>query len=247
MTSRSAAAPALDPWSMLEGSSFPLGAHRVPGQQAWNIALYARHATAVTVLLYSADDVVTPIVERPLDPLQQRSGRVWHCRISAHEAAGAAYYAFRVDGPHDPGAGHRFDPAKVLLDPYARGVYFPPGFSRMAASQPGSNAGRAPLGVLPVERVVPPRTASAPRHTHDLVIYEMHVRGFTNRSNSGVAADRRGTFAGVIDKIPYLVDLGVTAVELLPVHQFDPLEGNYWGYMTLGFFAPHQRYASGGL
>jgi glycogen operon protein len=104
------------------------------------------------------------------------------------------------------------------------------------------------LGVLPV--AVPAfdwRADARPRHTHDLVIYEMHVRGFTRRANSGVTADRRGTFAGIIDRIPYLKDLGVTAVELLPVHQFDPQERNYWGYMTLGFFAAHQQYAAGGL
>jgi glycogen operon protein len=77
------------------------------------------------------------------------------------------------------------------------------------------------------------------------VIYELHVKGFTNRANSGVAGERRGTFLGLIEKIPYLQELGVTVIELLPVHQFDPQEGNYWGYMTLSFFAPHQAYALG--
>ena len=85
-----------------------------------------------------------------------------------------------------------------------------------------------------------------PRHTWDTVIYEMHVKGFTCRPNSGVRVDRRGTFAGVVDKIPYLKELGVTVVELLPVYQRDPQEDNYWGYMPLNFFAPHGQYAAAG-
>ena len=84
---------------------------------------------------------------------------------------------------------------------------------------------------------------SRPHHTSDTIIYEMHVRGFTKRANSGVSVDKRGTFAGVIEKIPYLKDLGITAVELMPVFQYDPDEGNYWGYMPLNFFSPHHGYA----
>jgi glycogen operon protein len=243
-----ATAAPLDPWSTIEGSPVPLGATWVAEQQAWNFALHARHATSVTLLLYGENDLAVPAALRRLDPLNNRTSRVWHCRVRSNEVPGAAYYAYCVDGPSDRRAGHRFDPAKVLLDPYARGVLFPPTFSRAAGMREGDNAGRAPLGVLPVS--VPAfdwGTDTRPRHTHDLVIYEMHVRGFTKRANSGVADDRRGTFRGVIDRIPYLKDLGVTAVELLPVHQFDPQERNYWGYMTLGFFAPHQQYAAGGL
>ncbi len=241
------AAPAVDAWSTIEGSPAPLGARWIPQQQAWNFALHARHATAVTLLLYGDDAAAAPLAELALDPLNNRTSRVWHCRVPAAQVAGARYYAYRIDGPRDERDGHRFVPDKILLDPYARGIFFPPGFSRTAAMRPGSNAGRAPLGILP--RPAPAfdwRGDPRPRHTHDLVIYEMHVRGFTMRANSGVAADRRGTFAGVIDKIPYLKELGITAVELMPVHQFDPQERNYWGYMTLGFFAPHQQYASAG-
>jgi isoamylase len=244
----SAAAPALDAWSTIEGSASPLGATWVPEQQAWNFALHARHAASVTLLLYGNSDVTVPLAERRLDPLTNRTSRVWHCRVPGADVPGAAYYAYRVDGPHVVGDGHRFDPEKILLDPYARGVFFPPAFSRAAASRAGGNAGRAPLGVLPLAApAFDWRADTRPHHTHDLVIYEMHVRGFTKRPNSGLAPDRRGTFAGVIDKIPYLKELGVTAVELLPVHQFDPQERNYWGYMTLGFFAPHQQYAAAGM
>ena len=83
-----------------------------------------------------------------------------------------------------------------------------------------------------------------PRHESDTIIYELHVCGFTNNPNSGVRPERRGTFAGLVEKIPYLTDLGVTAVELMPIFQFDPQEGNYWGYMPLSFFAPHHAYGS---
>ena len=110
--------------------------------------------------------------------------------------------------------------------------------------RPGSNMGRAPLGVLFEEHAEFDWGDDRVRfHEHDLVIYEMHVRGFTRNPNSGVTPGRAGTFLGVVDKIPHLQELGITAVELLPVHQFDPQENNYWGYMTLNFFAPHTEYA----
>lgn len=167
---------------------------------------------------------------------------------------GAELYGYQVDGPYDPMRGHRFDRDKILLDPYARAVFFPPSYSREACSRPGSTAGRAPLGVLPSRpegsaKQIPREPGSpppAPRHGHNTIVYEMHVRGFTMRDNSGVSPEARGTFRGVIEKIPYLRELGVTVVELLPVHQFDPQEGNYWGYMTLNFFCPHAAYARPG-
>jgi isoamylase len=165
-------------------------------------------------------------------------------RVLAATSEGARYYGYRVAGPFCPSRGQRFDDQKILLDPYATGVFFPPGRSRVAACKPASNAGEAPLGVLPPRKPIsvsnrPP----GPRYGHDLVVYEMHVRGFTQRKNSGVPDAARGTFAGIVAKIPYLRRIGVTAFELLPVQQFDPQEGNYWGYMTLDFFAPHLGYA----
>ncbi len=121
-----------------------------------------------------------------------------------------------------------------------------PAYDRDACTRSGSTAGRAPLGVL---QAAPAPfdwgNDARPRHTHDAIVYELHVKGFTARSNSGVSPDKRGTFAGLVEKIPYLKELGVTVIELMPVHQFDPQEGNYWGYMTLNFFAPHHAYASG--
>jgi glycogen operon protein len=205
----------------------------------WNFALYSRHATGVTLLLYDGTNFVEPLDTLRLDPLQNKTGRIWHCFVP--RVAGARYYAYRVEGP--PGASHQFDAQKVLLDPFAEEVFFPPDFSRAAAMRPGANDGRAPLGVLPVNEPATGKCARLRHPWHEIVIYELHVKGFTARANSGVTKEKRGTFLGLIEKIPYLKELGVTVVELLPVHQFDPQEGNYWGYMTLNFFAPHQGYA----
>jgi isoamylase len=233
----------VEPWERVEGSPSPLGATWVESEQAWNFALFSRHATGVTLLLYGAE-VVTPVQQVRLDPVQNKSGAIWHCFVPSASAPAAKYYAFKVDGPNDPASGQRFDAQKILMDPFAAAVHFPKDFSREAASQPGPNDGRAPLGVLP--RPAKPFAwddAPPPRHTHDTIVYEMHVKGFTARANSGVAPEKRGTFLGLIEKIPYLKELGITVVELLPVQQFDPQEGNYWGYMTLNFFAPHHGYA----
>ncbi|HLH36348.1 MAG TPA: isoamylase [Alloacidobacterium sp.] len=233
-------------WFALEGSPSPLGVTWIEDEAAYNFALYSRHATAVTLLLYSEIDLATPTYEHRLNPLLNKSGRIWHCRLRKSSIPDARYYAYQVAGPKTVEEGHRFDARKVLLDPYARCVCFPTRFSRAAASSPGSNAGRAPLGLI----------TSGPRgkwaedrghaHTSDLVIYELHVRGFTKRENSGVPMPHRGTFLGVVEKIPYLKELGITAVELLPVMQQDPQEGSYWGYMPLNFFSPHHEYASAG-
>ncbi|HTW28284.1 MAG TPA: isoamylase [Acetobacteraceae bacterium] len=230
-------------WAAREGTAMPVGVTYIAGEDAYNFALYSKHATAVTLLLYRAGDAVTPVGVHPLDHLRHKTGRIWHCRIPVADMGGAVHYAYSVDGPRDPGAGHRFDPEKVLLDPHAPAIFFPPEFSREACRLPGPNPGRAPLGILPQRRDGFDWSGDRPpRHTHDLVIYELHVRGFTRRANSGVAPERRGTFAGLQDKIPYLRALGVTAVELLPVFQYDPQDGNYWGYMPMSFFALHHAY-----
>ena len=234
-------------WSAREGSAFPLGATWIAAEDAYNFALYSKHATRVTLLLFREGDPGKPAVEVELDYRFNKSGRIWHCRLPLARMAGCCHYAYLIDGPSGPSAHgmHAFDADKILLDPYAKQVYFPDTFDREAAKRPGSNMGKAPLGVLFEEHAqFDWGNDRVPFHEHDLVIYEMHVGGFTRNPNSGVAADRRGTFLGVIDKIPYLQALGITAVELLPVHQFDPQEGNYWGYMTLNFFAPHAQYAS---
>ncbi len=233
-------------WEILEGSPCPLGVSFVAVQHAWNFALYSKHATAVTLHLYHENDTQTPYYSYVFKPRLNKSGRVWHCRIPAATVDGAHYYAYQVDGPFDLSEGHRFDRQKLLLDPYSRAVFFPPDFQRLAAIQPGSNIGKAPLGVLHTDVGAGQPPPVQQQHTHDLILYELHVRGFTRRDNAGVATSKRGTFPGLVEKIPYLQSLGITAVELMPVFQFDPQENNYWGYMPLSFFAPHHLYGSAG-
>jgi isoamylase len=234
-------------WFTVEGAAFPLGTTWIAAENAFNFALYSKHATSVTLLLFHPRDVTQPVVQKRLNHLVHKSGRIWHCRVPKKDMHGARYYAYQIDGPRSNGLFelHAFDPDKVILDPYAKSVHFPATFDRKAAIEPGCNWGKAPLGVLYEDE--PPfdwGERGVPFHQHDLIIYEMHVRGFTRRPNSGVKSEHRGTYRGVIEKIPYLQELGITAVELMPVHQFDPQEGNYWGYMTLNFFAPHHAYAS---
>jgi isoamylase len=238
----------LDAWSRVQGSPTPLGATWIDSVKAWNFTLYSTDATSVTLLLYGSADFVNPIRTYELDPAVNKTVRVWHVLVSAADAAGAAYYAFKVGGPYNPSAGQLFDSNKVLLDPYARGIFLPPDFSRVAACSPGANDGKAALGILPAQGPSPdalPSNRPVP-HTHDLIVYELHVRNFTNDPSSGLDDATRGTYAGVIAKIPYLKELGITAVEMMPIHQWDPQEGSRWGYMTLGFFAAHNGYARGG-
>ena len=235
-----------EPWAMAEGLPYPLGATWIEGEQAFNFALYSKHAENVALLLYAADDIVNAVLVHSFDYLSEKSGRIWHCRVALEEMKGAAYYAYRVDGPLPAGRfeWHAFDRDKVLLDPYARSVFFPPSLDRLAAARPGSNAGKAPLGVIPGGDRGPtgPEGLRRRRHEATAVIYELHVGGFTRHPSSGAAKELRGTYAGVIEKIPYLKELGVTVVELMPVFQFDPSDGNYWGYAPLNFFAPHNGY-----
>jgi glycogen operon protein len=234
---------AMDQWSAREGSPSPLGVTWIEEEQAFNFALYSRYATGVTLLIYSCKDVIHPAYTYKFDPLTNKSGRVWHCRLKASLIPACSYYAYTVSGPNEPGQGHRFDDQKILLDPYARSVFRPEHFSREAARRPGNNAGRAPLGMLVTDHAFDWSGDQRPEHTSDTVIYETHVKGFTMRPNSGVSPERRGTYAGLIEKIPYLVELGITAIELLPVFQQDTQEGSYWGYMPLSFFSPHREYA----
>ncbi len=228
------------------GNPWPLVVRWVQAEQAFNFALYSRHATAVTLLCYEQKDPVNPVFEFRFQYPAHKTGSIWHCRIPAGQLGGAMFYSYRVEGPHEPDRGHRFHSEKVLLDPYAPSVFFPPDFNRQACSQPGPTDGRAPLGRLPKQEPETIRPEAGPRHTcRDAIVYELHVKGFTARPNSDVTPAKRGTFAGLIEKIPYLKDLGVTIVELLPIQQFDPQEANYWGYMTLHFFSPHQQYSHG--
>ncbi len=230
-------------WEQVEGSTLPLGCTWIEEEQAFNFAVYAEHAASVTLLLYAPPELVTPAFTYSFDFLRNKSGRIWHCRIPITDMEKYRYYAYSVSGEDSPGV-HSFDPQKVLLDPYANAVFFPPEFDRTLAMREGSNAGRAPLGVLPSPTAEFDWGESRPPlHEADAIIYELHVRGFTRNPNSGVDPSRAGTYSGLVEKIPYLKDLGVTVVELMPIFQRDPQEGDYWGYMPLNFFSPHAQYA----
>lgn len=236
----------MNTWYATEGAPHPLGVSFISEENAFNFALYSKNASSVELLLYKEKEYEVPVVSVKLDPLKNKSQRIWHCRLKWTELEGASFYAYRIEGPMGPEPSylHKFDSGKILLDPYAKEVLFPPMFSREAAEQSGSNAGQAPLGYIWTEEYFDWQNDKPIRHAHDLIIYEMHVKGFTRHRSSGVADENRGTFAGIIEKIPYLKELGVTAVELMPIHQFDPTEKNYWGYMPLNFFAPNQGYTS---
>jgi glycogen operon protein len=231
-------------WAQTEGRPLPLGATWIEDEQAFNFAVYAEHADSVTLLLYSADDLENAILTFRFDFLRNKSGRIWHCRIPLNQMRGARYYAYLVSGEAVAGL-HSFHPEKVLLDPYAKGVFFPPGFDRKLAIGPGPNAGKAPLGVLTGRRIAFDWTGDvSPQPESDAIIYELHVKGFTKHPNSGAHPSRAGTYSGLAEKIPYLKELGINVVELMPIFQRDPHEDDYWGYMPLNFFAPHAQYAS---
>ena len=228
------------------GQSSPLGATMVPG--GVNFSVFSRSASSMELLFFDREDDARPSRVIQIDPVANRTYHYWH--VFVPDVRSGQIYGFRVHGPFDPANGLRFDPSKVLLDPYGRAVVVPKNYSRAAAVMKDDNTATAMKSV-----VVDPRTydwqGDRPlrRLSSRTIIYELHVRGFTAHPSSGVAGERRGTYAGLIEKIPYLQQLGVTAVELLPVFQFDaqdspPGRVNYWGYAPVSFFAPHQGYCS---
>jgi glycogen operon protein len=229
------------------GRPFPLGA--MPTPEGVNFSVWARHATRVELVLFDAADR-DPSRVLALDPAVHRTYHYWHAFVPG--ARPGQLYGWRAQGPFDPPRGHRFDGQKLLLDPYARAVVIPPGWDRAAASRPGDNAATAMKSAVAHRRRYDwEGDAPLRRPFSRTLIYELHVRGFTRHPSSGVSPDRRGTYAGLVEKIPYLVDLGVTAVELLPVFAFDPQDAppgrrNYWGYAPVSFFAPHPAYAAAG-
>jgi isoamylase len=228
------------------GRSAPLGATVVSG--GVNFSLYSRGASRVELLLFHQQDSVDPCRVITLDGETHRTYHYWHCFIPG--LSPGQIYGYRIDGPFDPEKGMRFDPAKVLLDPYGRGVVVPTNYSRKAAQEKGDTAATAMKSVV-VNSSLYNWEGDAPLRlpSSQSIVYEMHVKGFTRHPNSGVAEETRGTYRGLIEKIPYLQDLGISAVELLPVFQFDPQDSppgriNYWGYAPVSFFAPHQSYSS---
>jgi isoamylase len=228
------------------GSASPLGA--APSPAGVNFSLFSRHATGVALLLFDRVDDAKAARIVSLDPVANRTYHYWHVFVPG--VTPGQIYGYRVEGPSDPANGMRFDPTKILLDPYGRAVAVPDLYSRAAAREVGDNTATAMKSVV-VDPSAYDWEGDAPlrRPSAQTVVYEMHVRGFTRHPSSGVGEKTRGTFAGLIEKIPYLQKLGITAVELLPVFQFDaqdcpPGKVNYWGYAPVSFFAPHQAYSS---
>lgn len=228
------------------GRSAPLGATVFP--DGVNFSLFSRKASSVELLFFDCEDVAAPSRVMRLDSVTNRTYHYWHVFVPSVEPG--QIYGYRVHGPYDPTNGLRFDSSKILLDPYGRGVVVPKNYDRDASSRDGDNVATSMKSV-----VVDPHSydwAGDRPLRHPLsqtIIYEMHVKGFTRHPNSGVSEKTRGTYRGLIEKIPYLRDLGISAVELLPVFQFDAQDCprglvNYWGYAPVSFFAPHRAYSS---
>jgi glycogen operon protein len=228
------------------GSPHPLGARSLPG--GVNFSLFSAHATGVELLLFASHDAREPFQTIEFDPTVNKSFHFWHVFVRGLTAG--THYAYRVDGPYDPASGHRFNKNKVLLDPYARGNTNTL-WKRSAACEPVDNVASSMRSVV-IDTADYDWEGDRPlnRAMEDTIIYEMHVRGFTQSPSSQVR--HPGTFIGIIEKIPYLKELGVTAVELLPVFDFDEkavlreVSGramtNYWGYSTIGYFAPQSAF-----
>jgi isoamylase len=235
----------------LPGSQFPLGA--TPHDGGTNFAVTSGIADAVTLCLFDAAGAETQI------PLRDYDAGVWHGFVPGIGPGQA--YGYRVTGPYDPSRGLRCNPAKLLIDPYARAisgeVTFGPEVFGYAVGNPDApsaldSAGHMPRSLVADEKFEWTDGPPLQRRYSDTIIYEVHVKGFTMR-HPDVPAELRGTYAGLAHQaaIGYLTDLGVTAVELLPVHQnvpesFLPARGltNYWGYNTIGYFAPHNGYSA---
>jgi isoamylase len=228
------------------GHPLPYGA--VARRDGVNFSIFSHHATAATLVLFLPDDQ-EPVLEIPLDPRYNRTGDVWHAFVTGLDPG--IEYGYRLEKVPNPDPKvHRFDPTKVLIDPYGKRV--------IGLETWGGPEGRYGRMERLRSRVVDEEFdwgLEQPLNVPlaDSIIYEMHVRGFTRHPSSGVA--HPGTFRGVVEKIPYLKELGVTAVELMPVTEFEESDNtrknlltgeplrNFWGYQPISFFAPKASYA----
>ncbi|TFG69027.1 MAG: glycogen debranching enzyme, partial [Anaerolineales bacterium] len=228
------------------GISYPLGATIC--SQGVNFAVFSRNCDAVELLLFDDPDDVRPTRIIPLDTVRNRTFYYWHVLVPGLQAG--QLYGYRVHGPFIPEEGLRYDGDKLLVDPYARAIAVGKAYDRHAAQRPGDNIAQAMKSVVVDPSHYDWEGDVHPKHPYGFtIIYETHVGGFTRHPSSGVASNVRGTYTGLVEKIPYLVSLGITSVELMPVQQFDPQDAppglsNYWGYAPVAFFAPHQGYAS---
>lgn len=229
------------------GRPYPFGATFVPG--GVNFAVFSRYATSCTLVLFEKGTAV-PLAEIPF-PDEFRIGNVFSMVVFDLDYE-TIEYGLRMDGPNQPHLGHHYDKDTILLDPYAKAIG-----GRNVWGQKDVNGQVYPLRAQLVYDDFDwqgDRALETP--LEDLVIYEAHVRGFTAHDSSAVK--HPGTFAGLREKIPYLKALGINAIELMPIHEFDELDNdfvdpqsgeplkNYWGYSTIGFFAPKAGYAASG-
>jgi isoamylase len=247
------------------GSPLPFGAHQHAG--GVNFALFSRHATRVLLELYENPDACSPTRVIDLDPAHHRTGDVWHVWIRG--ITPGQLYAFRIDGPYKPEEGHRFNVNKLLLDPFATALVGTRNWNFEAAQGYDSTSSLSDLSFSTVDNAgCTPKCMLTEAHfdwegdlplrhsATDTVIYETHIRGFTIDPSSR-AADP-GTYRGLTEKIPYLQDLGVTAIELMPVQEFNESElsrvnpiskerlRNFWGYNPAAFVAPKETYGTQG-
>jgi len=230
------------------GARQPLGASAEA--DGVNFAVFSPRAARMWLRLYRAPADLEPIAEFELDATLHRTYGFWHVFVVGARAGWL--YTWRADGPDEPAEGLRFDARRELLDPWAK-IVSDAVWSRAAALAGDSTAAlRAEIAAADDYDWEGDRPMR--RSLQDAVIYELHVGGFTRHPSAGVAAP--GTFRGLVEKIPYLLSLGVTDVELLPVFAFDAQDvppataalglHNFWGYSPVSFFAPHRAYAAGG-
>ena len=244
----------------LPGTPLPLGAS--VAENGVNFSVFSRNATKVFLEFYSASE---PYAQVEFSPSENRTGDIWHAFVPGIKPG--SLYLFRVDGPFEPSKGHRFNVHQRLFDPYAKAITpvsvfynLPPDYSAPLDKNDIEHGKNQCAKIFPKCVVVDNKNfdwqGDKPinRPLSESVIYEVHLKGFTAGKNAGVSCP--GTYAGFIEKIPYLKDLGITAVELLPIFEFDEFENsnvnprtgermkNYWGYSTINFFSPKASFAA---
>lgn len=228
------------------GCPHPLGA--TPDKEGVNFSIFSEGATSVELLLFDKPDTLEPTQIIKLNPRLNKTFHFWHAYVRGLKPGTA--YAYRVDGPHDIHRGHRFNKNKVLLDPYAKGntnIFW----NRVDAVGPHDNLATSMRSlVIDISDYDWEGDRPINRPMSETIIYEVHVGGFTKSPSSGCV--HPGTYSGIIEQIPYLKALGITAVELLPIFDFDEKEvvrevdgkllKDYWGYNPHSFFAPEASY-----
>lgn len=231
---------------VMRGSSYPIGASYSP--EGVNFCVFSKSASKVELLFFEDVEDIKPYHIITLDPRRNKTYHYWH--VFVPNIPIGQIYAYRVYGPFQPEKGFRFDHNKILLDPYGKAVAIPKGYCREMAIMPGDNCKYAMKSVVACPSKYDWQGDTPLKQPFArTIIYELHVKGFTANPNSGVPESKRGTYAGLIHKIPYLKELGITAVELMPVFHFDEYDApqglkNYWGYAPISFFAPHPFYSS---